>query len=188
MAKTLLADGGLPAYRREVDKFKAQFPDVRHLEPAELQAMLARGPVTLLDCRSAEEHAVSTLAGALTPGELPSPLPADRPLVVFCTAGYRSSLEARRLAPLAGGGCYSMTGVLPWAWAGGELVDPATGRPTRRLHLFGARWAAMAPVDVQSVTFGRATFAFVRALLRVPLLWLRSAVSGGGGGPQREGG
>lgn len=154
------AAAAAPSYIVECQKHENSFPDVRVMQPAELSALLAAGkPVTLLDCRTPEERAVSTLRGAIAPDELRDALakPDPGPLVVYCTVGYRSSLEARRiaaspsLAPAAG--VFSMPGVLAWAHAGGELVDPATGESTRRLHCFGEKWASMAPSDVEAISF-----------------------------------
>jgi hypothetical protein len=91
------------------------------------------------------------------------------------TVGFRSSLEARLLAQRASPtvGVFSMGGVLEWAHAGGTFVD-ASGRPTRRLHAFGAKWAAMAPQTCEVVVF-HSNCSFLRAVLRVPTVWLRGA-------------
>jgi len=157
-------DAAAPAYLTECEGHQRSFPDVRHMQPAELLALLSAGkPVTLLDVRAKAERDVSMIPGALSLEALPREELARRtgeecgPLVCYCTVGYRSSLEARRIASDAqlvpALGVYSMAGILPWAHAGGELVEPATGKPTRRLHCFGAKWAAMAPDSHEAVSF-----------------------------------
>ena len=141
-----------------------RFADVAVMQPSELKSLMEAGKkLTLLDVRTREERAVSILRGALAPEDLTPEVLARRtgadagPLVIYCTVGYRSSLEARRimaesaLCPAAG--VYSMPGVLAWAHGGGELVDPATGQPTRRVHTFGEKWAQMAPSDCETITF-----------------------------------
>ena len=110
------------------------------------------------------------IPGALSPEELKQRGGGgdDGPLVVYCTVGYRSSLEARKIVAETGReDVHSMTGILPWAHAGGELVDPTTHAPTRRLHCFGGKWAALAPADCETVVFP--TIAGARALL--PTIW-----------------
>ena len=151
------------AARAECESFQKKFVDVKHMQPASLQALLDAGrPLTLLDVRTKEERAVSMLPGALSLDDLAelkrrAAAPDAGPLITYCTVGYRSSLEARRLAADATvvphAGVYSMAGILAWAHEGGALVDPSTGQPTRRLHLFGARWAQMAPDTHESVVF-----------------------------------
>ena len=159
--------------RAEVAKHRARFPDVSHLEPEQLSAMLAAGPVTLIDVRSPEEMAISTLPQAMPIARMPNPPPPDAPLVVFCTVGYRSSLEARRLASAApAAGVHSMAGILAWAHAGGEVIDSSTDQPTRRIHAFGPQWAPMVPSGYEAVTYTTLSVPFVKVLLRVPMLWL----------------
>lgn len=141
----------------ECRSYQRSFPDVRHLQPAECQAMLrSPGRVTLVDCRSDAERAVSMLPHAEGPSALERQHDPEVPCVIYCTVGFRSSLAARKFAasgraPEAG--VWSMAGILPWSHEGGELVDPATGAPTKRVHLFGSKWAAMAPVGYDVEVF-----------------------------------
>lgn len=157
----------------ECRSHQEKFPDVAVMQPSELKRLLAdKAPLTLLDCRTAAERAVSTLPGAISPDELKrgagdSSAEAG-PIVVYCTVGYRSSLEARRLAAESGRrDVFSMSGILPWAHEGGELVDPETNLPTRRLHCFGSKWAGMAPADCETIIYP--PVAGVRAVL--PTVW-----------------
>jgi rhodanese-related sulfurtransferase len=73
------------------------------LSPALAQETLADGQMTALDVRTPSEHEQKAIAGALhvplsrlaaRAGELP----ADRPLMVYCAGGYRSSVAASVLA------------------------------------------------------------------------------------------
>ena len=66
------------------------------------------------------------------------------------------------VAPAAG--VFSMAGILSWAHAGGEVVEPGTGRATRRLHAFGAKYAAMAPASHEAVCFATRLSLFLHTL------------------------
>ena len=161
---------------------KARFPDVNHLTAEQLQRMLANGPVTLVDVRADAEQQVSMLPDAVPLKHVQWPLPNDAPpIVLYCTVGYRSALEARRLASQApAAGIYSMEGILPWAHSGGSLVDPSSGAPTKRLHAFGSKWAAMSPADHRVETFDRVlSCPFLTAVLRVPVIWVLAAIAPG---------
>lgn len=163
----------------EVAGFRKQFPDVIHIEPGQLKQMLAAGPVTLVDVRSKEERAVSTISGSRALSDLPtnlSDLPDQAPLVLYCTVGFRSALEARRLAAHAPrAGIYSMVGVLKWAHSGGAFVN-GSGTATNRVHTFGSKWQVMAPAHIDTVIFPMVSVGLVRALLRVPFVMLLSAM------------
>ena len=166
----------------EVAKHRSTFSDVWHIGPDELRAMRDAGSVTLVDVRSAAEQEVSTLPGAVPLHELEWPPTSDQPVVVFCTVGFRSSLEARRLAATAtpSGGIFSMAGILSWAHSGGELVTPSSGEPVRRLHAYASTWAAMAPSEVEVVVFDEnwswLSWSFAWSVLRLPAVWLLGLV------------
>lgn len=162
------------ACAEECAKHRSSFPDVQHCSAVELQTMMSssREPLTIVDVRADGERMVSMLPGAIALKQLDwPPRPASK-TVFYCTVGYRSSLEARRLAASApeGAELYSMAGILDWAHAGGSLVD-ANGQPTMRLHTFGSKWAAMAPERFEVETFDSASAcSFLHAILRV--VWL----------------
>ena len=156
----------------EVESARKSFKDVTHITAEKLQEMQSSGPVTLVDVRSPEERAISIIPGAVSLSEMPNPLPADAPLVLYCTVGVRSALEARRLASIApAAGICSMGGILEWCHAGGKIVDPASKEPTLRVHTFGARWAPMAPEGYEALV----KFPFcpwLGAILRVARVWV----------------
>jgi rhodanese-related sulfurtransferase len=151
----------------ECAKHRETFRDVHHLSVDELRSM--QKPFHLLDVRSEAERLVSTLPGAVALADFK---PDGLPVVTFCTVGYRSALEARRLAAAVPGlQVSSFSGVLEWVHGGGALVEPSSGAPTRRLHAFGAKWAAMAPSDFDVVTFSSYSCDLLREVLRLPLTW-----------------
>ena len=92
----------------------------------------------LVDVRSDEERAVSTLPGAVSQEAFEATAPAG-PVVTYCTIGARSGeyadglrKQGRDVRNLAGS-------LLAWTHAGGPLTD-AEGEPTRRVHVYGKRW------------------------------------------------
>src|SRR5262245_37918812 len=93
----------LDAVRRLV---RWRFPTVRQISTAELADWLhdpGRVPPVLLDVRPAKEYAVSHLPEArqvdpnASAAVVVEGLPPDQPIVVYCSAGYRSSALAQRL-------------------------------------------------------------------------------------------
>lgn len=182
----LATDASTPEYVRECALHQGNFNDVRHLWPAELRSLLAKAeasgkPVTLVDVRTPEEAAVSTIPGAVMAKDFGDDTIVNGPLVCFCTVGYRSSLEARRIATTPSvsarcrGGIFSMAGILAWAHEAGELVDPASGKATTRLHCFGSKWEAMAPPSCDTVVFSTPVLGvkLVPVVLKVVREYLR---------------
>lgn len=115
-----------------------RFPGVPELSAAD---EVGRTDVVWVDVRSPAERAVSTLPGAVD-AEVVDADPTrwrGRTLVAYCTIGERSGrwALARRQDGLDVANLRD--GVLGWTHAGGALVDPS-GRPTRRVHVYGARW------------------------------------------------
>ncbi len=121
---------------------RQSFETVAEVSAEALRDRLQRGDdLVLVDVREPEEQAVSTIPGAIPLDEFKSRADefTGRLVVTYCTIGYRSGLAAKELeaqgwevANLAGS-------LLAWTHVGGELVD-AEGRPTQRLHVYGARW------------------------------------------------
>jgi rhodanese-related sulfurtransferase len=99
----MVRTGMLAAIRKLV---RTRFKDVPHLTTSQLADWLAdsqRPTPLLLDVRSAAEYAVSHLPDARqidpdsSPEEIMGELPKDRPWVLYCSVGYRSSYLAQRL-------------------------------------------------------------------------------------------
>lgn len=98
--------------------------------------------VVWLDVRDPRERRISTLPEAIdrsTYEERRDAL-AGRPVIVFCTVGYRSGLAARDLRRQGIEAHNLAGGILAWAHADRTVVDGRTGEPTRRVHVFGWRW------------------------------------------------
>ncbi|MEO1002121.1 MAG: rhodanese-like domain-containing protein [Cyanobacteria bacterium J06638_7] len=99
------------------------------------------GPqVLLVDVREPREQAVSMLPGAISRQafERGRERYRQRLIVPYCTIGLRSGVYARQLIA-EGFSARNLAGsALAWAHAG--LPFEAGGKPTRRLHVYGADW------------------------------------------------
>ena len=104
-----------------------------------------------LDAREPDEYAVSHLPGARLLGYKSVDwtqvrgVDKDRPLVVYCTVGYRSERIARQLRERGFRRVYNLYGSLyAWKLAGFSLED-AQGRATEQLHVYNRKWGALVP-------------------------------------------
>lgn len=88
------------------DGFPAELADLvrgaARIDADELDRLRAAGEITVLDVRNPAEHASGGIPGAISiplaqlRSRLPE-LPADRPIVVYCAGGWRSSVAASLL-------------------------------------------------------------------------------------------
>ncbi len=106
-----------------------------------------------IDAREPEEFRVSHLPGALPLGykspdyAVLNDLDKDRPLVVYCTVGYRSERIAKELRERGFTRVYNLFGSLyAWKLAGYELVN-AQG-PTEQLHTYNRKWGSFVPDSI----------------------------------------
>ncbi|MBS1911608.1 MAG: rhodanese-like domain-containing protein [Bacteroidetes bacterium] len=157
---TLLALGGVAAvvitrtdagYRWYLDRMYAgNFPDVNVVMPEQLASEVnaAERPV-LLDVRAPEEYAVSHLQGArlADPGafnpEMLADVGRDRPIVVYCSVGYRSARMAQRLHSLGYTNVRNLYGgIFLWYNQGRAVVGGAGGaeRSVERIHPYSFMW------------------------------------------------
>ena len=104
-----------------------------------------------LDAREPAEYLVSHLPGAQLLGyDTPNyaileNVAADRPLVVYCTVGYRSDKMVKRLRKRGYTRVYNLYGSLyAWKLAGRPLKDK-NGRSTQRLHTYNRKWGQLVP-------------------------------------------
>jgi rhodanese-related sulfurtransferase len=130
---------------------RAKFPSVQQLSTSELAAWLAdrsRPAPLLLDAREPAEFAISHLPDAVrvTPaakaGELKPLLSGNRPVVVYCSVGYRSSALVERLAKAGVANVASLEGsIFAWANEGRPLVS--NGQPASVVHPYAAKWGRL---------------------------------------------
>lgn len=107
-----------------------------------------------LDAREAVEFGVSHLPGAVNIGydrlDLKPIKDVDkaRPLIVYCTVGYRSEQAAKKLRKKGFTNVYNLYGSLyAWKLAGFPLED-ATGKPTEKLHTYNKKWGSFVPDSI----------------------------------------
>lgn len=132
-------------------KTARRFPAVRWIDADSLQAEIENGPGTrplILDARTADEFAVSRIAGALRidpyrPELRTLGVPSrDTTIVVYSSVGYRGARIAdwlagqgyQRVGNLAGG-------IFGWVNAGRPVIR--VDGPTRLVHPFDARWGLL---------------------------------------------
>ena len=127
------------------------FPQVQQISTAELSELLAKpeaeSPV-LLDVRSIDEYEVSHLASAtrVDPAAQPADLPArfrkDRPIVVYCSVGYRSAALAERLQNAGFTHVRNLEGsIFQWINEGRPIVR--NGARVYEVHPYDANWGRL---------------------------------------------
>ncbi len=130
---------------------RMRYPGVRHIRTAALADWLAdtnRVPPLLLDVREEAEYAVSHLQGArrVEPGELPAQwlqmLARDRPIVVYCSVGERSSDFASTLQGLDFSHVFNLDGsIFQWANEGRPLFSG--NQAASLVHPYDRRWGRL---------------------------------------------
>lgn len=121
-----------------------RFSDVNHISVADLKAWLrdaSRKPALFVDARTEEEFAVSHLPGAMRvnpkfDGEtLPDGIDAERPVVVYCSAGYRGARLARHLQRIGHRCVWNLDGGI-FAWGNDGMPLERDGRTVCNIHPF----------------------------------------------------
>jgi rhodanese-related sulfurtransferase len=121
---------------------RSRFRDVTHLSIQALSSWLRdsqREAPQLLDVRSQVEFEVSHLPGALRidcrapVSEGQGVLDQRRPVVVYCSAGYRSSIVARKLQQAGFAKVLNLEGGI-FAWGNAGLPLERNGEPAHAVH------------------------------------------------------
>lgn len=130
-------------------KVRHDFPTVRRITPNELSAWLndpQRAPPVLLDVRTRAEFEVSQIHGArrvepgASAGEIE--LSKDRPIVTYCSVGYRSAALATKLQEAGYTHVQNLSGsIFQWANEGRPLEH--AGRPAEKVHPYNAAWGKL---------------------------------------------
>jgi len=141
-----------PLTWRAVDRMiAADFPDVPAITTDSLAARLADSTAPrplLLDARSPEEYAVSHLPGARRVDPRADSimgvdtLARDRPIVVYCSVGYRSARVTAHLQDRGFTNVANLRGsIFRWANEGRPVVRDGT--PVRAVHPYGTPWGTL---------------------------------------------
>lgn len=130
-------------------KIHREFPDVPRLQTSELAELLsnAKEPKpALLDVRTKAEFDVSHFAGAtrVEPGSdvTKLALPKDKPIVTYCSVGYRSAALAKKLRDAGYTQVTNLEGsIFRWANENRPLVHD--GQPTDKVHPYNELWGLL---------------------------------------------
>lgn len=152
-AGTANAGSELDAVR---EKVRGKFPAVRQFSTTDLAAWLAdtnRLSPWLLDARTEEEFAVSHLPGArradLQPWELAKTLGTNRPVVVYCSVGYRSSQMTENLQKEGLTNVFNLDGsIFQWANEGRPLER--AGKPAKQVHPYNKSMSKLLREDLRA--------------------------------------
>lgn len=145
----LLAAPSWPQVRQEIAE---RFPKVSSITTpglAEWLADAARPQPLILDVRSRAEYDVSHLPNAIWAGTTPLQTEAlkhaepDRPVVFYCSVGWRSGQAAARWVKSGRRAVFNLDGSLfQWANEGRPLTD-TRAREVRVVHPFNQAWGAL---------------------------------------------
>jgi rhodanese-related sulfurtransferase len=101
----------------------------------------------ILDAREREEYVVSHLPQAVFIGyktfekDALKNVPKDKPLVVYCSIGYRSEKVGEKLQKMGFTKVYNLYGsIFEWINEGNEVVDNQ-GIVTKKVHTFNRNWS-----------------------------------------------
>ena len=136
----------------ELDQKLARMVTADSLALSAREAAALEG-AAFLDARELEEYGVSHLPGAIPLGyddpdfDLLNGMDLDRPLVVYCTVGYRSERMAEKLREAGFRRVYNLYGSI-YAWKlAGLPVEDARGA-TDRIHTYNRKWGGYAPDSI----------------------------------------
>jgi rhodanese-related sulfurtransferase len=127
---------------------KKEFPDVTHIDTAAVAELVSKkdgNPVQIIDVREPDEFAVSHLPGAINiPPEtddeaLIAAVNPDRPVIVYCSVGYRSSILAQRLQAAGRTNVSNYIGSI-FAWANAGHALQTTNGEAKTVHPYDKKW------------------------------------------------
>jgi rhodanese-related sulfurtransferase len=130
-------------------KVRSEFPDVPLITTAELAAWLddpGRPAPLLLDVRTQAEFDVSHLQRAkhVEPSASASAVreAKDRPIVTYCSVGYRSGAFAKKLLDAGYTNVANLEGsIFRWANEGRPIVS--AGRRAEKVHPYNSTWGLL---------------------------------------------
>lgn len=117
------------------------FPDIPDLTPDQISKKLHDQSPIILDVREPAEQQISIIPGAINKQQFEKDPTQykDRPIIVYCTLGYRSGLYTQQLLDQQFNAFNLKGGVLAWAAEHRQFKTP-TGEDTNRVHVYGKKW------------------------------------------------
>ncbi len=139
---------------------RTEFPEAPQLSITGLAKVLQRKTTAplVIDVREPEEYAVSHLPGAIHAQgseleRLVRETGTKRPIVLYCSVGYRSSRETEKLRRKGYANVSNLEGsIFEWANAGKPLVrgGPQSQTPTDAVHPFDDDWGELLDAEHRS--------------------------------------
>ncbi len=131
-------------------KIRREFPGIEHIESGTVAALLETGSVLLVDSRTAEEFAVSHLAGAVnleTLEQVQRYLKAlntqPKSIIIYCSVGQRSASLTEKLQKAGITDVKNFVGsIFAWANEDRPMVD-SRGKPAQKVHPFNKFWGRL---------------------------------------------
>lgn len=142
----------LPRVEAEV---REEFPLVGRVSVEELEGMLETGEnPLLLDVRAPEEFAVSHLQGAVRAETVEEARAAmerqpGRPVIVYCSVGYRSAKLADELRQTGHPQVRNLEGSI-FAWANSGHPVYRDDQEVHAVHPFNRRWGKLLREDLRA--------------------------------------
>lgn len=152
---------------KEANMYQRKFRAVEMLSSKELLTAeeWRNKDFILLDARTAKERNVSMIRGAIPVAQCDDPSPNTN-LVVYCTIGYRSGLEATRLMqryPQCK--VYNLDGLVAYSLqADADDIVNGNQEPAKVIHTFASPWNFVDPARFESTAF---------SLVALPLRFLQ---------------
>ncbi len=148
---------------------RARFSDVRFISTAQLADWLSdtnrKAPV-LLDVRTEDEFNVSHLPNAVREVR-PEAIASGRPVVAYCSIGWRSAESVRRLVQDGHTNVFNLEGsIFVWASEGRPLEGH--GQSVHKVHPYDSKWGKLLPSALRSDPGDVGSEALARAR---PLRW-----------------
>lgn len=135
-------------WRAIKEEIRSKFPGVVHAMSEEVER--DRDGVVFVDVRPREEFEVSRIPGALhvPQGGSMDEIPRNRPVIVYCSVGYRSAQVAEQLQAAGYTNVRNYLGsIFEWANRGGPLEDDA-GVATR-VHPYSKKWGELLRAELR---------------------------------------
>jgi rhodanese-related sulfurtransferase len=117
---------------------------VKTISPSDLKR---QSNVLILDARERSEYDVSHLPNAVFIGynsfekKTLDSVPKDKPIVVYCSIGYRSEKIGEKLKKMGYTKVYNLYGsIFEWLNQGYPVVDK-NGQPTNKVHTYNKAWS-----------------------------------------------
>lgn len=142
--------GGRVTWESVFAWIQRDWPDVPQMSTAELARRLDADTLRplLIDTRSREEFAVSHLPGAVWadgPVKIRALLrgvPRERPVVLYCSVGVRSSKAAADLLKDGRSDVSNLRGSI-FQWANEGRTVERNGKPVSEVHPYNEKWGAL---------------------------------------------